>query len=83
MLAFLGLEGLGYQSSELWGQREKTRKGENRDALRYSKLQGSADGHLGGFQGMALVNSTAVNIGAHMSFQSMVFSGFMLGCGIA
>ena len=43
----------------------------------------SADGHLGGFQGMALVNSTAVNIGAHMSFQSMVFSGFMLGCGIA
>lgn len=41
VIAFLGLEGLGYQSSELWGQREKMRKGENRDALRYSELQGA------------------------------------------
>ena len=32
---------------------------------------------------MTIVNSAAVNIGVHVSFQIMVFSGYMLRSGIA
>ena len=35
------------------------------------------DGHLVCFYVLATVNSAAVNIGMHVSFQSMVFSGYM------
>ena len=37
----------------------------------------SVDGHLGCFYDMAIVNSAAVNIGVHISFGIMVFSGYM------
>ena len=41
------------------------------------------DGHLGCFHVLAIVNSAAMNIGVHVSFQIMVFSGYMPRSGIA
>ena len=41
------------------------------------------DGHLGCFRDLAFVNSAAVNIGVHVSFWNMVFSGYMPSSGIA
>ena len=43
----------------------------------------SVDGHLGCFHELAIVNSAAMNIGVHVSFRIMVFSGYMPGSGIA
>ena len=40
-------------------------------------------GHLGCFHVLAVVNSAAVNIGVHASFQIIVFSGYMPRSGIA
>ena len=40
------------------------------------------DGHLGCFHVLAIVNSAAVNIGVHVSFWIMVFSGYMPRGGI-
>ena len=40
-----------------------------------------ADGHLGCFHGLAIVNSTTVNTGVHVSLR-MVFSGYMPSTGI-
>ena len=37
----------------------------------------SADGHLGGFHVLALVNSAATNTGVHISFWIIVLSGYM------
>ena len=37
------------------------------------------DGHLGCFLVWAIVNSTVMNIEVHVSFQIMVFSGYMSG----
>ena len=41
------------------------------------------DGYLGCFHVLAIVNSAAVNIGVHVSFRIMVFSGHMPRSGIA
>ena len=41
------------------------------------------DGHLGCFHVMAIVYSAAVNIGVHVSFRVMVFSGQMPRSGIS
>ena len=43
----------------------------------------SADGHLGYLHDLAIVNSAAVNTRVHISFQIMVFSGYMPRVGIA
>ena len=39
-------------------------------------------GHLGYFQVLAIINSTALNTGVHVSFWTMVFSGYMPRDGI-
>ena len=46
-------------------------------------IHSSVDGHLGFFHVLAIVSSTAVNIGVHVSFRIMVFSGYMHKGGIA
>ena len=46
-------------------------------------IHSSVDGHLGCFHVLAIVNSAAVNIGVHVSFWIMVFSGYMPNIGIA
>ena len=42
----------------------------------------SVDGHLGCFHVLAILSSAAVNIAVHVSFQIMVFSGYMPRSGI-
>ena len=43
----------------------------------------SVDGHLGWFHVLAIINSTAMNNGIHVSFSVSVFSGYMPRSGIA
>ena len=43
----------------------------------------SVDGHLGCLHVLAIVNSAAVNIGVHVSFLTIVLSGYMPWNGIA
>ena len=38
-------------------------------------IHSSADGHLGGFHVLAIVNSASVNNGIHVSVSALVFSG--------
>ena len=45
-------------------------------------IYSSVDGRLGCFHILAIVNSAAVNIGVHVYFQIMVFSGYMPRRGI-
>ena len=46
-------------------------------------IHSSVDGRLGCFHVTAIVNSAAVNIEVHVSFQIMVFFGYMPRGGIA
>ena len=46
-------------------------------------IHSSVNGHLGCFCVLAVVNSAAMNIVVHVSFQSRVFSGYMPRSGIA
>ena len=46
-------------------------------------IHSPVDGHLGSFHVLAIVNSIAMNIGVHASFQIMVFSSYMVKSGIA
>ena len=46
-------------------------------------IHSCVDGHLGCFRILAIVNSAAVNIGVHVYFRIMVFSGYMPRSGIA
>ena len=43
----------------------------------------SFSGHLSCFHVLAIVKSSAVNIGVHVSFSILVFSGYMPRSGIA
>ena len=46
-------------------------------------IHSSVYGHLGCFHVLAIVNSAAMNIGVHVSFQIIVLSGFMPRSGFA
>ena len=46
-------------------------------------IHSSADGHLGCFHVLAIVNSAAMNNGIHVSFSILVSSGYMPRTGIA
>ena len=46
-------------------------------------IHSSADGHLDCFRVLAIINSAAMNIGEHVSFSIMVFSGYMPSSGLA
>ena len=46
-------------------------------------MHSSVNEHLGCFHVLAIVNSAAMNIGVHVSFQAMFFSGYMPRSGIA
>ena len=45
-------------------------------------IHSSVDGHLGCFHDLAIVNSAAMNVRAHVFFQIIVFSGCMPRSGI-
>ena len=49
----------------------------------YVLIHSSVDGHLGCFLVFTIVNSAAVDIGVHVSFQIMFSSGHMPRSGIA
>ena len=49
----------------------------------YFFIHSSVDGHLGCFHVWAIVNSAAVNNGTHVSFSTLVSSGYMPRSGIA
>ena len=46
-------------------------------------IHSSADGHLGCFHVLAVVDSAAVNIGVPVSFRIVIFSGYMPSSDIA
>ena len=46
-------------------------------------IHSPVNGHLGRFHVLAIVNSAAINIEVHVSFQAIFFPGYMPRSGIA
>ena len=46
-------------------------------------IHSSADGHLGCFHVLAIINSAVINIGVHVSFSVLVSSGCMPSSGVS
>ena len=46
-------------------------------------IRSSADGHLGSFRVLAIVNSAAMNTGVHVSLSILVSSGYLTSSGAA
>ena len=46
-------------------------------------IHSSVDGHLGFFHVLAIVSSTVMNTGIHVSFRIVVFSGYVPSSGVA
>ena len=46
-------------------------------------MHSSADGYLGCFHVLDIVNNIVINIGVHLSFSTLVASGYMPSSGIA
>ena len=46
-------------------------------------IHSSVDGHLDFFRVLPIINAVGMNIGVHVSFLIMVFSGYMCSSGVA
>ena len=51
--------------------------------MHHTLIHSYVNGHLGCSHVLAILNSAAVNIGVHVSFQTMFFSAYMPRSGIA
>ena len=68
-MILLPLKGLGVRRKLSWPMRQT-------DDGNVSGMGDSIDGHLGSFDTLAIVDSTAINIGVHVPLQISIFVSF-------